>query len=351
MNKIIQIKNGIKNAIARRPLNSSTEIRLTHLCTQRCRQCSIYERKTNPPIMSLENFRLVAQRLREYGAYIGFISGGEATLVPHLNEILQEAKKTFPLATTLVTGLYNKTATIEKAGTFALENDINIQTSLDGFDELGDQLRGAKDFAVTVLKHMQLLSAKRQHSKSLLYANIVINNLNLEQVPELIQRANDLGWQVTIGVYHSLTATTRFDHDLKLVPGKRLDKLLDFLTDNPNILNLKTFIKGINNFVISERSDICVFNDSPILSTRLTIMEDGAVHLCWGKPIGNLYQQNLKSIFSSAEYRQRLNEYRGCSGCWTTCYTQRYLLTHPRNPAELWQNIKKVAGLKPKKNL
>lgn len=343
---IEMIRKGFCNIFAQRPLNSSTEIRLTHLCTQRCRQCRVYERKNEPATMSLENFRLIAQRLREYGAYIGFISGGEATLVPYLDEILIEAKKTFPMACTLVTGLYNKSDIIEKFCRIALENNINIQTSLDGLGELGDKLRGAKQFADTVFKHLQLINKMRKNSKSLLYANIVINNLNLEQVPEIIQRVRDLEWKVTIGVYHSLTATTRFDQQLKLVNDKRLEKLIDFLIDNPDILNLRTFIKGIPEFVATGKSDICAFTDSPLLSTRLTIMEDGNVHLCWGRPIGNLYQQDLASIFGSEGYQTRLQEYSDCPGCWTTCYTQRYLLVHPRSPAELWYNIKKMVGLK-----
>ena len=122
MNKITATRKGLTNFLNQRPLNSSTEIRLTRLCTQRCRQRSAYERKTEPASISLENFKIIAQRLREYGAFIGFISGGEATLVPYLDEILIEAHKTFPLAQTLVTGLYNKTDIIERFGSVALDN-------------------------------------------------------------------------------------------------------------------------------------------------------------------------------------------------------------------------------------
>lgn len=343
---ITAAKNLVKNSLAQRPLNSSTEIRITHLCTQRCRQCQVYERTTEPPSMSLETFRQIGERLKAYGAWIGFISGGEATLVPHLDQILIESKKIFPLATTLVTGLYNRTEVIEKFGRVALENNINIQTSFDGLGELGDKLRGAKNFAETVMKHMQLLSRLRGESKSMLYANIVISNLNLDQVPELIRTVRDLGWQATVGMYHSLTATTRFDQEMKLVPGARLDRLVQFLLDNPDILNLNAFIRGIPEFVARGQSDFCAFTDSPVLATRLTIMEDANVHLCWGDPVGNLLEQDLASILTGAAYHQRLAQYRTCSGCWTTCYTQRYLLTHPRSLADLKHNLRKVIGLK-----
>lgn len=341
---------GISNALDGRPLNSSTEIRLTRLCSQRCRQCSVYDRTTEPATMSLEQFRLVAQRLRDYGAYIGFISGGEATLVPHLDDILVLAKQTFSIATTLVSGLYNKSETIHHIGRVALENHINIQTSLDGMGTLGDSLRGVKDHATTVMNHMKWLAAHRNGSSSLLYANIVLNNLNLDQVPDLIARIRDMGWKVTIGLYHTLTATTRKDDALQLRPGKRLEKVLKLLEGNPDILNLDAFIRGIGPFIEGRQRKICAFLDSQGLSTRTTIMENGDVHLCYGAPIGNICVSSLRQIFSGRQYRERLRQYRQCPGCWTTCYTQRYLLIHPRSWRDIkdhWNKLKGTRGRRP----
>lgn len=346
MNRIKLIKKGIQRIARKLPLNSSTEIRLTHLCTQRCRQCSVYERTTEPPYMSLEQFQIIAERLRDYGAYIGFISGGEATLVPDLEKILIEARKTFAIATTLVTGLYNRREVIQRIGKVALENDINIQTSLDGLGALGDSLRGVTDFSETILGHMNWLSEHCNGSKSLLYANIVLNNLNLDQVPELIHRANNMGWKTTIGLYHTLTDTTRADDELRLHPGKRLDNILKFLDHNPDIMNLNSFIKGIGPFISGSQQKICAFVDSPVLSTRMTIMENGDVHLCYGEPIGNILENDFEQIFSSESYQQRIDQYRQCSGCWTTCYTQRYLLVHPASVKQLLDNFRKVKGIK-----
>lgn len=336
----------IRGNINGRPLNSSTEIRLTRLCTQRCRQCSVYERKTQPPSMSLESFKIIAQRLRDYGAFVGFISGGEPTLVPHLDRILIEAKRTFRLATTLVTGLVNDTPIIRSIARMALDNDINIQTSLDGLGEVGDDLRGVHNYSKKVLDHMAWIADHRGNSKSLLYANIVMNNKNLHQIPDLIKKANDIGWKTTVGLYHSLTATTRVDDDLRIVPGEELENVIRFLEGNPNILNLEAFIAGIPRFIRDRQTDICAFTQTPVLATRITIMENGDVHLCWGNPVGNISEETLQDIFTGQCYRERIAEYRQCRGCWTTCYTQRYLLTHPRSPKELLQNIKKVRKLR-----
>ncbi len=340
------LTRALANAFWQRPMNSSTEIRITRLCTQRCRQCSVYERRTKPPSLSLEAFEHICKRLRDYGAYIGFISGGEATLVPELPEMLHVAKRTFALETTLVTGLYNTHAVIERVGRTALELNINVQTSLDGYGALGDNLRGVPNFAETVLDRMALLSSLRGNSRSLLYVNIVLNALNLPQVPELVARAQDLGWKVTIGLYHSLTETTRTDDELRLRPSPLLRKTLDQLAQNPNILNLPAFLEGIEPFLATGRNPICPFVDDRFFATRVTIMENADVHLCWGGPIGNLFRQSLREIFESPAYAQRLAAYRRCSGCWTTCYTQRYLLMHPQNGRRLKQNLQKVLGLK-----
>ena len=336
---------GLRNTLARRPINSSTEIKITRLCTQRCRQCSIYNKKTEPATISLDNFAIIARRLREHGAYIGFVSGGEPTLVPHLKEILCEAKKTFPVAVTLNTGLYNRTETIERLAEYVLTNNMNVQTSLDGLSDVGDNLRGVRDFSKTVLSHMDLLSRMKREigSSSLLYANIVLNNLNLDHIPEIIDLASEKGWDVTIGLYHTLTATTRKDDALAPVPGRDLDQLLAYVVDHPHILTLKPFLKGITTFLEGNGfKKYCPFVSSPILATRLTIMENGDVHLCTGNPTGNLLKQDLREIFSSQAYTQRLQEYKKCSGCWTSCYIQRFLLLHPRTLSDCASNLKKV---------
>jgi len=298
--------------------------------------------------MTLEQFRHICRVLKAYGAYIGFISGGEALLVPHLDAILLEARKTFQLATTLVTGLYHKSDVIRRIGHLALEHNINIQTSLDGLGKTGDDLRGVPDFAESVLGAMSMLSELRneKRSGSLLYANIVLNNLNLDQVVDLIKRARDLDWRVTIGLYHSLTTTTQHDDELIVTPGKRLDKLLAYLDNNPDILNLPSYIRGIGPFLEGRAPRICAFTDTNVLATRTTIMENGELHLCYGGPVGNLFQNSLQEIFTSEAYNRLMSEYRSCPGCWTTCYTQRALLVRPRSARELWENVRQLRKLK-----
>jgi MoaA/NifB/PqqE/SkfB family radical SAM enzyme len=334
--------------LQRRPLNTSTEMRITRLCSQRCRQCNVYNRRTQPPSLDLERFRMLAGRLRDYGAHVGLISGGEPLLVPQVEDILKEARETFPVAVTLVTGLYDGIARVQRVAQVALDYDINIQTSLDGLGDLGDDLRGVSDFAATVTDRMRRIARLRARgsARSLLYANVVINNRNIHQVPRLLDLISDCGWLATVGLYHTLTETTRSDGELILRPSSHLEDTLASIMAHPAVLNLKSFVRGIRSAAAKRYPRFCPYLDAPVLSTRTVIMEDGEVYLCRGRSIGNLFRQNLEEIFTGQAYRQRLREYRSCSGCWASCYAERYLLFHPPHFEDLLDTVRKVHRLR-----
>ncbi len=351
INLFPNLYKGAINFLHNRPINSVVEIRITRLCTQRCLQCNIYNRKTEFAHIDFKHFKIIAQKLKEYGSFIGMISGGEPLLNPDLAKILSGSclKYVFPTAISLVSGLYfDNHQLIKKVCDTSLDRHINIQTSMDGLGELGDKIRGVKNFSDVVLNNMEFIAKRKEqlNSKSLLYANVVLSNLNLAQVPEIIKRIKSVGWQITIGMYHSITETTSANDELILHDNRQLQETLNFLTGNPDILNLNSFIKGIRDAVQGNFPDFCPFVDGKRMTTRTVIMENGDVHLCFGGPIGNIYKSGLKEIFESETYKKRLEQYKKCKGCWTSCYTQKYLLLHPRSLGEIIDNFKKVFNLK-----
>ena len=354
----MRIQNLLKNNakaithfINNRPINFVTEIKITHLCNQRCRQCNIYEKHTEPKHLTYKNFQKVAQRLQKYGSLIGMISGGEPLLNPDLPKILLHSKKVFPLSTSLVSGLYFDYTKISNIIDMCLDENINIQTSLDGLGDIGDYLRGIPKFSGTVLGNMEKISARKKQikSKSFLYVNCVISAINLHQVPYIIQACKNVGWKVTVGLYHSLIETTKEDYEMIISELKYKDKFfetLEYLKDNPYILNLNTFIEGLPRILTNDFPDYCPFVDGKRTSTRLTIMENGDLHLCFGDKIGNLIEEDLEDIFNSYTYKERLKQYKKCDGCWSSCYTQKYLLTHPQNIKQAINHIGKLFNLR-----
>ncbi len=298
--------------------------------------------------MSFSDYMLVLRRLKKYGSLVGMISGGEPLLHPDIIEILDRARTVFPLSVSLVSGLYFDYDKIENVIDFCLKNGINIQTSMDGLGGNGDYLRGVKDHADIVLSNMKKITARKMElgSSSFTYANCVLSAKNLDQVPEIIKASKDAGWEVTIGVYHSLLDTTKEDDEMKITDAEALQKTIDFLKDNPSILNLNSFIEGIPRIIDNDFPDFCPFVDGKRTATRLTIMHNGEVHLCKGDGIGNLFEQDLEEIVNSEEYLKTLEEYSTCDGCWSSCYTQKYLLFHPQNFTQLKEHGKKLLNLK-----
>ncbi|MBN2017261.1 MAG: radical SAM protein [Candidatus Cloacimonetes bacterium] len=331
-----------------KPINSVTEIKITRLCNQRCRQCNIHEDLTGNPYMSLSEYMLVLRRLKKYGSLVGMISGGEPLLHPDIIEILKHAQKTFPLSVSLVTGLYFDYEKISDVIDFCLKNGINIQTSLDGLEETGSYLRGVENHPAIILSNMKKITERKKefNSSSFTYVNCVLSAKNLHQVPEIIEASKDAGWEVTVGVYHSLLDTTKEDDEMKITDAEALHNTIDFLTDNPSILNLNSFIEGIPRILDNDFPDFCPFVDGKRTATRLTIMHNGEVHLCKGDAVGNLLDQDLENIMENDQYRRTLEEYSTCDGCWSSCYTQKYLLFHPQNFSQVLAHGRKLFNLK-----
>ena len=345
------LKNSCKavaNFIKNRPINSVTEIKITRLCNQRCRQCNIFEKQTEPNHLNYTNFRRIARKLQKYGSLVGMISGGEPLLNPDLPKILLHSKKVFPLSTSLVSGLYFDYTKISNIMDICLGENINIQTSLDGLGDIGDYLRGVKNHSKIVLKNMEMIASKKDRiqSKSFVYVNCVLSALNLHQVPDIIHACKDVGWKVTIGLYHSIIETTKEDDEMKIKNKDKFLEVVEFLKDNPDILNLNTFITGLPRILDNDFPDYCPFVDGKRTSTRLTIMENGDLHLCFGDKIGNLLGEDLKDIFNNDPYKERLGQYKKCDGCWSSCFTQKYLLTHPQNIKQAIHHIGKLFNLK-----
>jgi len=217
------------------------------------------------------------------------ISGGEPLLHPDIQKILTYAKKVFPLSVSLVTGLYFPYVRISPTISHCLDENINIQTSLDGLGAIGDDIRGVPNHSSTVLKNMEKIAQEREKrgSNSFLYVNCVLSGKNLEQVPNIIQAVQNVGWKTTIGLYQTVTPTTQYDDDMVIKNQETFLKTVEFLQNNPNILNLTTYIEGLPRALTKDYPDFCPFVDGKRTATRLTIMENGDIHLCYGAKIGN----------------------------------------------------------------
>ena len=197
MYMIKRLGKNLAHFIKRTPAMFLTNILLTYKCTQKCLQCNIPEQKLDMPYMPFQHFKLITDRLAKYGTQIVNISGGEPLLHPDLPEILQYAReKRFPRIQLLST-FYASEKIIDRVIRVMLDNKISLSCSFDGFGEVADKLRGAKNVSKIVMHGIEKLDKQnREMGKPIdTGVNVVINQQNLKQIPEIIKYTSHIGWK------------------------------------------------------------------------------------------------------------------------------------------------------------
>ncbi|MHB9094356.1 MAG: radical SAM protein [Eubacteriales bacterium] len=182
-------------------------IKLTHRCTLKCRQCPYWQRPQ--PDLGWERVVEIMPELYKRGIRIVILEGGEPLLWKDgnhdINDIFREARKYF-----FCVGVTTN-------GTLPLDipSDI-IWVSIDGLRDTHDRLRGTS--FDRIINNIQ----KSKHPK--IFANITINRLNHNEVPEIIRFLTPLVKGITIQFFYPYPES----EDLLLTWEERA-KVLDIL--------------------------------------------------------------------------------------------------------------------------
>ena len=197
---------------ARNPLLAGMKI--THICNLTCRHCPFW--KKDKKSLSFPVIKELLTKLYEEGVRILIIEGGEPLLWEDngytIHDVIAEAKKLF-----FCTGITTN-------GTMPLNVDADIiWVSIDGLKETHNYIRG--NCFDKVISHIKSTS----HPK--VYANITINSLNYEEVPELVKYLATIVSGVTIQ-FHYPYGDNEIDKELYL-PVKERYRVLN------NLINLK----------------------------------------------------------------------------------------------------------------
>ena len=189
INTIRRFGKNLVHVIKRTPAMLVTNILLTYKCTQECLQCTIPEQNMEVSYISLNHFKLIIDRLANYGTQVVNLSGGEPLLHPNLSEICTIIRDKAFARVQLLSNLYASEKKIDQIIQLLLENKISLSCSFDGFGEVADQLRGASNVAKVVMNAMEKLDEqnKRLDKPILTAVNVVINQQNLHRVPEIIE--------------------------------------------------------------------------------------------------------------------------------------------------------------------
>ena len=156
--------------------------KLTHKCNLRCMHCPFWKNHDGT-MLAFEQVKNTMERLHLLGVRILILEGGEPLLWRDgdfgLKEVIKEAKKLF----------YSVGVTTN--GTLPLTiNPHTIWVSIDGMKETNDRIRGETFDAVC--------NNIQQSSHPNILANITINRLNYQEIPDLTRFLNGKVKGITI---------------------------------------------------------------------------------------------------------------------------------------------------------
>lgn len=312
----------LKQFIWRQPSLFFCSMRLCSLCTQNCLQCSIPD-QSDGSFIDPEVFATIIHKLKQYGTRILTLTGGEPVLHPQLEEIFALAQKEAFQSRQILTNLYYSEARQEELIALAQKYDVGIHTSYDGMGEVVDKLRGAEHVQETVERGMLKINAVRAAGK---YkhrptATVVISALNINQLPQIIERLQEMDWSINIDFYRWGSANHRENDLLKIEDSSVMLETIRLIRSIKNLRTPLWYYDGLEKQIRAKTRKQCPYLISPTFGSKFFIHENGDIKTCMNEAVGNIFTQEIDELFKGNNWEEYKERFQNCEGCWNTCYT------------------------------
>jgi len=310
------------NFILRQPSLFLCSIRLTSQCSQACLQCRIPS-QSDGSFIDPQDFELVCKKLYLHGTRILILSGGEPAIHPKLEEIYAITRKFRFRSVSILSNLYYSEAHQDKVIDLSIKYDIGIHTSYDGLGEVADTLRGAKDVQATIERGMNKINELRKQGlyKHKPTATVVVSALNIDQIPAIIQRLQDLDWNMNADLYRWGSINHREQDILKLTDKAKVIKTIHLIRKAGNLKTPLWYYDGLLKLQTGKLKKQCPYLISPTFGSKFFVHENGELHTCMDESLGNLLHEDLNDIFHSRAWNDMQHSFNNCDGCWNNCYT------------------------------
>ncbi len=332
--------------------------RITPLCNLRCVMCgqrgdkgvlkgkhAVEEAKT---IVSLDRYKkLVDEVKRRHPAF--YIWGGEPFMYPNLMEFVQYA-----VQQKCVVGINTNGTFLEKHAEQIVRDGWHVLfVSLDGFQDVNDEIRGKGSYQRVVDGFAAINREKKRQNKHLPHMGIVttISNKNYLYLDKLAEAAKDFGlsWHIiNLGTYTNDKVVALHTKELKEklgvdsycleayntgynedIDGDKFNEILDKVHAMDNGYPIIT-VPAINPKKITEyyaNPEILVRKNCPVPWSQANIDYNGNVHFCADYneyTLGNIKETSFRKIFNgkrATKFRKALKNspdgiFRGCLRCY-----------------------------------
>ena len=264
-------------------------IEITNNCNLNCSFCSKIKR--NKKYMTIEEFEIILNKIKDYTDYIYLHVKGEPLLHPNIIEFLDLAEK-YNLKVNLTTNgiLFPKLVDkLSKCNSlhkiyFSLHSENNIDNYYENIFKNVDKLR--KDIIV-------------------IYRLWTLNNNKLDNKSQLIVDK--------LKEYYNLSTETvnkiKNDNNIKIKSTIYVDK--DNKFDWPSVNNYKS-----NGYCYALKTHIAILVDGTIAPCCLD--SDGIINL------GNIFNNTIEEIINSNRYKNLLKSFQDRKPCEELCRSCTY---------------------------
>ena len=314
---------------------------ITHRCNLTCKMCGIWRYGNAKEELSLEEVAEVAARMRRLGVVQCSIGGGE----PFAHESVEEIAKLFidqGINLRLLTnGIGVGRDRIDKAIDYGVKNfSISLDSLYPARFDYICEYEGAWDEAVSTISHIGQRLANTPGSLPTI--NCVVSNLNLEELPDMVRFAKDVGFAISflpIELLEDANAgvrnwearfiryrpemglhTTDSADNMQARVDKAYDQLVQMKKDGWPILNSTPYLESSRAYLKTGR-----FPAEGCDAGRLyfSIAPNGQFTICHRTVQQHLHflDPDFEDYFRSAVYeRVRMLEAGSCEGCMRACW-------------------------------
>lgn len=301
---------------------------VTSRCNFRCSFCNIWRAEPPFTIDGAEGRRVVSE-LGQMGVAYFSISGGEPLLVPHVFDILAEARNSGIPYTHLVSNGFlmdkEKSLAIGKAGL------SEVSFSLDGDETHHDKVRGVQGAHSHVLSAIDNVKTHAPGVKIVL--NTILDPHNLDMALSAVNTAKALGVEIKVQPANNHPPLGAEDPVEKmsrvLTQGgqQKLRHVLDALKAHPSVVNSGRFLGGYWEFLFNQaalplagKKCLYPYHHMELQGNRAFPCLEG---MEWDGGF-DLRGRSLREVVSSAQYREKARELEKCEGCLKNYYVCYY---------------------------
>jgi MoaA/NifB/PqqE/SkfB family radical SAM enzyme len=314
---------------------------ITHRCNLTCKMCGIWRYGNEKEELSLPQIQDMAAKMRRLGVVQVAIGGGEPFATSHVEEAAKAFIDEGLMLRLLTNGIGVGLDRLDKAMDMGV---MNFSISLDSlyparFDYVCEH-DGSWDEAVRSITHIgQRLAGKAGALPTL---NCVVSNLNLEELPDMVRFAKDVGFAISFLPVELLETSTSGQRNwearfIRYRPEMGLhsqdtaaavlarvdtayDQIIQMKKDGWPVLNSTPYLQASREYLKTGRfpSEGCDAG-----SLYFSIAPNGQFTICHRtvQQHKHFLDEDFEDYFKSAVYeRSRLVEAGSCEGCMRACW-------------------------------